>query len=55
MKNKQEDSAIETASQPYNILELYNTTGSLSQYIVYNFLASFVQYERSLTWLSMRL
>jgi hypothetical protein len=36
MINKQEDSAIETASQPCNTLELYNTTGSLSQYIVYN-------------------
>ena len=34
--NKQQDSAIETASQPYNTLELYNTSGSLSQYIVYN-------------------
>jgi hypothetical protein len=36
MINKQKDSAKETASQPYNTLELYNTTGSLSQYIVYN-------------------
>jgi hypothetical protein len=36
MMNKQSDTAIETASQPYNTLELYNTTGSLSQYIVYN-------------------
>lgn len=36
MINKQEESAIETASQPYNALQLYNTTGSLSQYIVYN-------------------
>jgi len=36
MIDKQEDSAIETTSQPYNTLELYNTTGSLSQYIVYN-------------------
>jgi hypothetical protein len=36
MINKQEDSAIETTSQPYNTLELYKTTGSLSQYIVYN-------------------
>ena len=36
MINKQEDAAIETTSQPYNTLELYNTTGSLSQYIVYN-------------------
>ena len=36
MENKKEDSAKETASQPYNTLELYNTTGSLSQYIVYN-------------------
>jgi hypothetical protein len=34
--NKQQDEAIETASQPANTLELYNTTGSLSQYIVYN-------------------
>jgi hypothetical protein len=34
--NKQSDPAIETASHPYNILELYNTTGSLSQYIIYN-------------------
>ena len=36
MINKQQDSAIKTASQPYNALVLYNTTGSLSQYIVYN-------------------
>ncbi len=36
MVNKQRDPAKETASQPYNTLELYNTTGSLSQYIVYN-------------------
>ena len=36
MIDKQEDSAIETTSQPYNTLELYNTNGSLSQYIVYN-------------------
>ena len=36
MMNKQTDPAIETASQPYNTLELYNTTGSLSHYIVYN-------------------
>ena len=36
MINKQQDSAKETASQPFNALELYNTTGSLSQYIVYN-------------------
>jgi hypothetical protein len=36
MMNKQPDRIIETASQPYNTLELYNTTGSLSQYIVYN-------------------
>jgi len=36
MIDKHEDSAIETASQPYNTLQLYNTTGSLSQYIVYN-------------------
>ena len=36
MENKQQDSAKETASQPANTLELYNTTGSLSQYIVYN-------------------
>jgi len=36
MINKQEDTAIETTVQPYNTLELYNTTGSLSQYIVYN-------------------
>jgi hypothetical protein len=36
MMNKQPDPAIETAYQPYNTLELYNTTGSLSQYIVYN-------------------
>jgi hypothetical protein len=34
--NKQQDTAIETTSQPYNTLELYNTKGSLSQYIVYN-------------------
>jgi hypothetical protein len=36
MINKQQDSAIETASKSYNTLELYNTTDSLSQYIVYN-------------------
>jgi len=34
--NKQPDTALETTAQPYNTLELYNTTGSLSQYIVYN-------------------
>jgi hypothetical protein len=34
--NKQPQAAIETTVQPYNTLELYNTTGSLSQYIVYN-------------------
>jgi hypothetical protein len=34
--NKQVDPAIETPVQPANTLELYNTTGSLSQYIVYN-------------------
>ncbi len=27
---------VETTSQPYNTLELYNTPGSLSQYIVFN-------------------
>ena len=36
MMNKQKDSAIETTGQPYNTLELNNTKGSLSQYIVYN-------------------
>ncbi len=36
MIDKQEDTVIETTVQPYNTLELYNTTGSLSQYIVYN-------------------
>jgi predicted transcriptional regulator len=36
MTNKQQEEAIETASQPYNALQLYNTTGVLSQYIVYN-------------------
>jgi hypothetical protein len=36
MENKQHDTAKETTSQPGNTLELYNTTGSLSQYIVYN-------------------
>jgi hypothetical protein len=34
--NKQQDPAIVTTVQPYNTLELYNTSGSLSQYIVYN-------------------
>ena len=34
--NKHQDTAIETAFQPCNTLEFYNTTGSLSQYIVYN-------------------
>lgn len=34
--NKQPDPAKETPSQPYNTLELCNTTGSLSHYIVYN-------------------
>jgi hypothetical protein len=34
--NKHEETAIETASQSYNTLKLYNTTGSLSQYIAYN-------------------
>jgi hypothetical protein len=36
MTNKQQNMDVETTSQPYNTLELYNTTGSLSQYIVYN-------------------
>jgi hypothetical protein len=36
MMNKQSNPAKETASQPYSTLELYNTTGSLSQYIAYN-------------------
>jgi len=36
MMNKQQDTAKETASQPYNTLELYNTTGALSQYMAYN-------------------
>jgi len=34
--NKQQDTAKETTFQPADTLELYNTTGSLSQYIVYN-------------------
>jgi len=34
--NKQTDPAKETESHSCNTLELYNTTGSLSQYIVYN-------------------
>jgi hypothetical protein len=34
--NKQPDPAKENTSQPFNTLELYNTTGSLSHYIVYN-------------------
>jgi hypothetical protein len=34
--NKQQDPAIETAARPFYTLELYNTTGSLSQYLVYN-------------------
>jgi hypothetical protein len=34
--NKQPDPAKETASHLGNTLELYNTTGSLSQYIAYN-------------------
>jgi hypothetical protein len=34
--NKQEDTDVTTTVQPANTLELYNTTGSLSQYIVYN-------------------
>jgi hypothetical protein len=36
MENKQQDTELKTAGQPANTLELYNTTGSLSQYIVYN-------------------
>jgi len=36
MINKQQDTDVTTTSEPYNALELYNTTGSLSQYIVYN-------------------
>ena len=36
MINKQQDSSKETTSEPYNTIDLYNTTGSLSQYIVYN-------------------
>jgi len=36
MENKQHDMAKETTSQSDNTLELYNTTGSLSQDIVYN-------------------
>ena len=36
MENKQQDLAKETTSQPYDVLELFNTTGSLSQYIIYN-------------------
>jgi hypothetical protein len=36
MEDKQLDPAKETACQPYNALKIYNTTGSLSQYIVYN-------------------
>jgi hypothetical protein len=34
--NKQQNNDVMTAAQPANALELYNTTGSLSQYIVYN-------------------
>ena len=34
--NKQQYSDKETTVQPYNTLELYNTTGSLSHYIAYN-------------------
>jgi hypothetical protein len=36
MENKQVNALIENTVQPYNTLELYNTTGSLSHYIVYN-------------------
>jgi len=36
MENKQEDKDKMTTVHPANTLELYNTTGSLSQYIVYN-------------------
>jgi hypothetical protein len=34
--NKQEDNDVTTTVLPYNTLELYTTTGSLSQYIAYN-------------------
>lgn len=36
MENKQDLAPINNTSQPYNALELYNTSGSLSQYIIYN-------------------
>ena len=36
MTNKQENTEAETISSIAYTLELYNTTGSLSQYIVYN-------------------
>lgn len=36
MENKQDLAPIDNTSQPYNALELYNTSGSLSQYIIYN-------------------
>ena len=36
MEDKQQDVEVLTEGQPANTLELYNTTGSLSQYIVYN-------------------
>jgi hypothetical protein len=36
MTNEQQDIDSETTDQPTNTLELYNTTGALSQYIVYN-------------------
>jgi hypothetical protein len=34
--NKQQETDLETAVRPADTLELYNTTGALSQYIVYN-------------------
>lgn len=36
MMNKQEDSDVVTTCQAANTLELYNTSGALSQYIIYN-------------------
>jgi hypothetical protein len=36
MIDKQQDAEVKTATQAANTLELYNTSGSLSQYIVYN-------------------
>jgi hypothetical protein len=36
MMNKHQDTDVTTTAQPANTLELYNSTGSLSQYIAYN-------------------